>query len=292
MKYSGEVPLPNSAEGMLLRGDLEDIFQANAQKVFIDIRDDTFEGLEANPTEIFLGGRVPRIRPGLSVVVGLLARKLQDQETTIIAFDGQKYEVAHDGVRHAVEPKEPLDDENIRRLRYWISPRSVKWSANLSLMVPIKFQQEPIDDSSLEDEIPEYEFSQAESLRWDLDQLFANQPEKIESLLDDDSEFPDVKFLGGLIKSGENNGYATIDIVRWEDEDGCNNTSITVDSNQYLVTGNRIVFADSQDEELSDADIEILRYWVQPEEAWWLKSCSKELANHQLEIYEALERQL
>ena len=229
----------------------------------------------------------------MAAVVGLLTWRLNDQEATTIVLDGHKYEVADDGIRHAAEPKEPLDDETIMRLRYWLDPRRVKWSRGLTLRVPKKFQETASDDLMGEDEDPEYEVNQAECLRWDLDQLFDNHSAEIESLLDDKGpKLPDVKFLGGLIKSGEPNGYANIDVVRWEDDSGLKNTSITVDSYQYLITGSRIVFADSQDEELNDADIIILRSWVQPEAARWFKVRSKRLANHQLEIYETWERQV
>jgi hypothetical protein len=161
----------------------------------------------------------------------------------------------------------------------------MKWTRGLSLRVPTKFQDK-IDDEPIDEEANR-EYIEARALREELDQLFVDQSAQIDYLPDDDDpEHPDIKFLGGLIKTGEPNGYASIDIVRWVDDDELNVTSITVDSDQYLVKGTEAVFAESQDTELSYGDIRVLRFWVKPGSVIWAKGLSTRLVDHQLKIQE------
>jgi hypothetical protein len=112
MKSSGEEPLPKTAEGMMLTGDLQDTFKANAREVLVIDDYDTLEDLEY-PTEVFLGGKLTQRRKGMSPVIGLLTWRLNNMDTTVIMLDEQKYEVDAKGIRFGTEPKDPLDDENI-----------------------------------------------------------------------------------------------------------------------------------------------------------------------------------
>jgi len=99
------------------------------------------------------------------------------------------------------------------------------------------------------------------------------------------------KFLGGHFPLHHPNYFARVAIRSWsKHEEGNENVSISVESDQYLISGAAIVEADSQSQPLGDTDILVLQGWLGRGRAVWSKGESRLLANKQLAVYSILDR--
>lgn len=99
------------------------------------------------------------------------------------------------------------------------------------------------------------------------------------------------KFLGGHIPLHYPNHFARVAIRSWSySDEGNENVSISVDSDQYLISNTAMVEADSQSQPLGDTDILVLQGWLGPGRAVWSKGESRLLANKQLAVYSILDR--
>jgi hypothetical protein len=140
---------------------------------------------------------------------------------------------------------------------------------------------------------PEGESAAAKSFRLSLRQLFVAQADTLITLRDYNPLNWDKvteKFLGGTAPLHHPNYYGKIAIRSWSKGEGNENVSISVESDQFLITGAAMVSADTPNQPLSDTTIMVLQGWLGPERAIWTKAESRQLANQQLALYTNLDR--
>jgi hypothetical protein len=140
---------------------------------------------------------------------------------------------------------------------------------------------------------PEEESEVAKYFRGALRQLFVAQASTLVTLRDYNplnKEKVTEKFLGGKTPLHHPDYYGKIAIRSWSKGEGNENVSISVESNQFLITGEAMVEASSPNQLLSDTTLLVLEGWLGPDRAVWTKAESRALANQQVALYSNLDR--
>jgi hypothetical protein len=157
MKLAGESQPSDRPEVKLLRAEVNAVFDANLDKIFINLLGDGIQDL-ADQTDIFLGGMIQydicgeehdhsRALP----TIGLLScretidgQEISDDEENpddrvLIAFDGYVYEIGSNGIEYYDYSEEVVPKAEINDLRSYLRPGIVMWQRQTSIDVIDKF---------------------------------------------------------------------------------------------------------------------------------------------------------
>jgi hypothetical protein len=100
---------------------------------------------------------------------------------------------------------------------------------------------------------------------------------------------PYARYLAGRLPAADPNTDPRIGIVNWT-SGGLQSYSITGGPRHYLIDGSRVVYADAQDELVSDIEIEAVISDVNSPQTKWSIDLSLELVGDQLYLDEMWDR--